>query len=139
MTQQERTRIFLMYYGSPLIVNQKFEIYEGTTYEQDHIFDYSRIGIPDRISSGRDSEVALYLKDIEDISNEDAIEVARLNDVHTDNPILVSKSLMHWLKKEGYCRDINYVIADYLREKGYALPYKGQSLFELGIAIRQKV
>lgn len=29
-------------------------------------------------------------------------------------------------------------IVDYLREKGYALPYKGQSLFELGIAIENK-
>ncbi len=28
-------------------------------------------------------------------------------------------------------------IADYLREKSYALPYKNQSLFDLGIAVNQ--
>ena len=73
----------------------------------------------------------LLLKSLSDISDEDAIEVGRLNGSITSNNLLVGKALCHWLRIEGTNRDITFEAIDFLRSKGYLLPFNGLSTEEL--------
>jgi len=73
----------------------------------------------------------LRLKSLSDISDEDAIEVGRLNGSITSNNLLVGKALCHWLRIEGTNRDITFEAIDFLRSKGYLLPWMGLSTEEL--------
>lgn len=70
----------------------------------------------------------LLLKPLSSISDEDAIEIRKLNGNITANNKLVGHTLVHWLYKEGTSRDIPFEAVDYLRSKGYALPWMGLSV-----------
>ncbi len=73
----------------------------------------------------------LYLTPLSKITDEDAIEVGRLNGIKTDNPLLVGKSLAYWLGKDKGRRDVIFEVADFLRSRGYALPAFGHSVDDL--------
>jgi hypothetical protein len=63
----------------------------------------------------------IKLKDISKITDEDAEHIIQLD-------VLLSDNFFNDLKK-GYCN--KYEVVDYLRSKGYALPFMGYSVDEL--------
>lgn len=77
------------------------------------------------------NEDFLELISLSELSDEDAIEVGKLNGSITDNDKLVGHSLVYWLHKKGTNRDITFEAIDYLRSKGYAVPYMGLSVEKL--------
>jgi len=83
-------------------------------------------------------ECKLLLTPLSEITDEDAIEVARLNRVETSCPELVGHSIIHWRVKNGFVREFNAEMCDYLRSKGYDAGYLNiPSLIEAGIAIKK--
>jgi len=119
LTQKERTRIFLQYYGSPLQDIQTKEILNiGLQQYNAALFNnVSRV---------------LLLKDIEDISDEDKKKVLSPLIIGTSLEKATVLGIFYSLEK---C--VDYRVIDILRELGYEVPYKGQSLFTLGIAVKQ--
>lgn len=89
------------------------------------------------------SEVKLLLTPLEDISDEHAIEVAKMfyenDEFHTTEAgRKIAKTLNDKNSGLGTFVAINLIkVIDQLREWGYMLPYKGINLFEAGIAIKK--
>ncbi len=90
----------------------------------------------------------LHLKDIEDIEPEHAIHIGKIsgNEVDRYNNtdlllIMKAKKLLSGVDKHtpNSCVGNWAEIIDYLKENGYAVPYKGHSLFDLRIAIKTEI
>ncbi len=71
----------------------------------------------------------LLLTPLSMISDEDALQVGMLHDVpHLKNTLIIGKAIIHWLNVNSKSRDLNIEIIDFLRSKGYALPFMGLSV-----------
>lgn len=82
-------------------------------------------------------DAKLILKDLSDITDEDAIEVANiigLKEWEEEDKLAYGKEYAM-----EYGNGIIYRVADFLRSKSYMIPYKGINLFDAGIAIRKQV
>lgn len=170
LTNQDRARIFSMYWGSP--VQQQVE--NGKV--QGKMIRVSETTVcvefyADRTSAATFCSCKLILKPLSALSDEDIVRIAKMAiqgpALSIDNDEIQVDEHIH---RDGekvavsvYCRcfegtvyifydfavrlqeaeqadvisstDNALAIGDMLRERGYALPYKGESLFDLGIAI----
>jgi hypothetical protein len=115
INNQSKVKLFALYWGQKIIR-------DNTT---DKFFPVDGANISFELE-----DAWLQLKPLSAISDEDAIKVGRLNPV-MDNDLLVGKSICHWLDKRGTNRDITFEAVDYLRSKGYALPWMGLSVEEM--------
>lgn len=82
-------------------------------------------------SSHRIYESYLELKPLSSITDEDAIKVARLNPSVEKDGFLIgmsSERAIRFAKNNIYFLQYKTETADYLRSKGYALPYMGLSV-----------
>ena len=73
----------------------------------------------------------LTLKPLSSISDEDAIEVAKM--VFGDrfsSHLIIGQSYAHWLNKNPLYA-LDWKVVDYFRSKGYALPWLGLSVEEM--------
>lgn len=70
----------------------------------------------------------IELTSLSAITNEDAKEVGKLNGSVTSDDLLVGHALVHWLDKKSTNRDIPFEAVDFLRSRGYALPWMGVSV-----------
>lgn len=74
----------------------------------------------------------LILTPISEITDEDAISAYDIEHPKNEASDLDKvESLKMWIETDAIGRDV----ADFLRSRGYALPYMGIDLFETGIAI----
>lgn len=158
LTNEERARVFAMYYSN----NVRFLSGGAETVvrmDGNVLIDMDI----DRFGSG--GHYKLLLTPLSKITDEHAIEVAKVISAsdfkwgisRVDNMINITNKFFRLYMDTDKCElmlhgrvqfsefeyseykypkafDFIYII-DHLRSLGYALPYKGQSLFELGIAI----
>jgi hypothetical protein len=145
LTTEEITRVYAMYLGGQVR-------YAGCTWDlrgvdSNEILDTITIANP---NDGEDWTVTnewdkfqLILKDLSDITDEDALNVAKMIDVYpyeTDRYKI--DRVRSWLNKpnifghESFLGSMSSVF-DFLRSRSYHLPYKNINLFEAGIAIKE--
>lgn len=158
LTNQERARIFAMYLGQKVFSNSYSKgVRELTANDLGNVL-YS------------DDKGLLNLSELQDITDEDAIEVADmltgfLSGIQrygiNENEHRFKQVICYGVSGDEYGGTINIhadgsiiwdyenktkydghelrllQVYDYLRENSYALPFKGQDLFELGIAINK--
>lgn len=158
LTRDEIDRIQAMYWGAKTNYLSK----EGDMDEPYKIGERFYVDL----SQFNRCKVKLLLTPLASISDDDAIEVAKIANVLPNNWFEYKKYSVDKVEhpNEGtevrvlgysvritndgqiyfydYSRPTTAIaihgiidVLDYLRSKSYALPYKGQSLFELGIAI----
>lgn len=164
LSKEEIARVFQLYgLGSKCYFDNK--IYNIYSFTEKYVKAYP-VNDLERKNMFYYSQCKLLLKPLSSITDEDAIEVAKIADIlpwnwfeykkysvdKIDHPndgteIRVLDYSVRITNAGGiyfydYSRP-NTAIAipgiadaiDFLRSKGYALPYKGKSLFELGLAI----
>lgn len=145
LTTEDKARVFALYLGSDYQVE-----YVSVTTGKDtvrrgnlSIFDLYMYQ-PEKW--GDVYTVKLILKDLADITDEDAIEVIKsihsaCSPVWIDNIVCYNDYVYYDLKNErlqlALYGAIPYMAVDKLRELGYAVDYKGINLFHTGIAIKQ--
>lgn len=84
-----------------------------------------------------DYKTTLLLKPLSSITDEDAIEVAKFCHIssHKDNHVLKHEGkdlIENYLYRQSNVNGINWLrVFDYLRSKGYALPYLNYSIEDL--------
>lgn len=86
------------------------------------------------------SDCQIMLKPLSLISNEDAIEVAKMNfHGHTEHPqVELGRALVQKIHKHIYCEKVVTII-DFLRSKSYDCGYGNiPSLIAMGIAVEAK-
>lgn len=136
LTTEDRGKVFALYYGSKYsyVDDGGVEITEevsGITVEC--ICDNDHVGNP---------QLSLY--DLSDITDEDAVEVAKIYYETDEGSWQQGKGVINLLIKEPYIKlvhprfDTICAVIDFLRSRLYALPYKGINLFDAGIAKRIK-
>jgi hypothetical protein len=154
LTREEVARVFAMY------------AYSETKYQANDLITLDLItgAIVDIVKYGHGK---LLLTPLDKITDEDAIDVAKIAGYDNDYEIRrVKNGNEIWITKiagafresicldemkitnhgydDAYGHDREYPlpnvieVIDYLRSKGYALPYKGQSLFGLSLAIQKQ-
>lgn len=125
LTNEQKAKIFAMYWGQRVLKFSKTA--PATQYVDEYMF--ARI----------DKECVLALTPLSAISDEHAIEVAKMNRyTASDDSAICAKVGRDILKRcfvENPVMCLPYECADKLRQWGYALPYNGIDLFEAGIAI----
>lgn len=170
LTNQDRARIFAMYFGAEVKPNAEHKS-KGKIYMVGDSTICIRQTILPKVHFVPIDECRLVLRPLSALSDEDIVRIAKMaiqgpalsidnDEIHIDGPI----------HRDGekvavgvYCRcfegtvyifydfavriqeneqadvisstDNALAIGDMLRERGYALPYRGESLFDLGIAI----
>ena len=129
LTKKERINILAQYWGQSGII--------------EHFYGHNEEEISDE-TIGRD--IKLCLNDIDDISDEHCVEVGKIfghvedRDYNTKLYVIMRvKKLLSGVDKHSPNSSISVwsEVVDYLRENGYAVPYKGQSLFDLGVAVKK--
>jgi hypothetical protein len=128
----ERMRIIASYWDNPACV----------VCESGVVDDNTRVDA-DTITLGE--ELVIYLRDIEDITDDDCVALGKMFGHVEDREyntklyvIMRVKKLLSGVDKHSPNSSIDVWagVVDYLRKHRYAVPYKGHSLFELGIAKR---
>lgn len=95
-------------------------------------------GIVISLQESGSASFQLSLFDLSDITDEDAVEVAKILGFHSSQ-----KEMGKWYVKDGLTHKtdvqphIIIQVIDFLRSRSYALPYKSVNLFDAGIAIRR--
>jgi len=129
ITQEIKERVFLLYPYAKVQSRRSDKIYSITG----HLLDRNLLRIRKESQKNCDihlyiSEVSLLLKPLSSISDIDAIEVAKLND--TVAQVWNGKVLLKdFGDRKG--RGLNVGVIDFLRSKGYALPYLNYSVEDL--------
>ena len=140
LTTEESIQLLLGYWGQEGNLSLADESAEGydCKIDADSISKY--------ISDPDETCLRVYLKDLKDISDEDCIQVGRIaghvEDRHDNTRLFVIMRTKKLLSGEDHFTPTSSIgswaeILDYLRLNGYEIPYKGKSLFELGIAIKK--
>lgn len=157
LTNQDIARIFALYMPCKIVVNDKIKTITGITFQPIDFTTAIQINGGEHWGRFYDNQPITYklrLTPLSKITDEHAIELANLFEnakweflhrepynlvLSTNNFILiVTEDYLLFKDKESGELLPNMAIIeafDRLRELGYDLPYKGQSLFELGIAI----
>lgn len=135
LTDQEIIRVFHLFYGVDIVGTESEKVVANTFFDD----TAHQLMV--------DGKVKLPLTPLSMISDEDCAEIAAIASSWEDAAPLLAEDVSEWLEEvlSGNCATYaDYVsgyqmleIIDCLRSKGYALPYKGKSLFELGIAIEK--
>lgn len=138
LTNDEIFKVVAMYWGCECSVpkihskNNKREISETDRWIQ-----------TSWLNTDTEVDIHLLLTPLAKITDEHAIKVAKINGVRTDNPLLVGKSMIHWLAEKGTNRDVNFEVYQQLILWGYAIPLwfgidhwaNGKTAIELEVAI----
>lgn len=113
--------IFALYWGCKYTYKNEWGTYSA------EVGDYHWM---DHVKQG----AQIHLKELSEITDEDALHIALTFYTHYKSDIInaTKESLL------VHTESLEYPVADYLRSKGYALPFEGQDLFESGIAIKAK-
>lgn len=132
LSKEDRAVIYGMYIGADVSAGtgnldklRGFNIPNGEVYISSGIvhFDFCK----------------LLLTDLADITDEDALKVAKILGFTTS-----LKEMGKWYVKDGFIHktdasaDKFILLIDFLRSRSYALPYKSVNLFDAGIAIRKQ-
>lgn len=152
MSKEDRARVFALYLGCDLDLG-----------DNEHTATLAGVGMDDFTSiehstgsygehSIHDQSTKLILKDLSEISDEDAVEVAKILKVsYSNNPesdaCFDITGLAYFLQElfetgsdvMSVTGDKFLLLSDYLRSKSYMLPYKGQDLFTTGIAVKESL
>lgn len=127
MTQIEKEAFMFQYYGQQVLC------WKGATSSHKNMV----VGVNNLIST---ESLFLQLKSIESITDEDAIELFDLLvPKHTDDDKEIKlKNVKRWIDKDGDEHLLEHAgtIIDFLRSKGYLLPfrqYSTEQLIESGI------
>lgn len=131
LTNKDKARIFALYLGCEIIN-------PDNAFTRNYVCDGFEISL---IEKGQ-SNNQLILKPLSAILDEDAIEVAKMNYSNRDEKIDGAKERYIRSTKTYILNPVEvlqYPIVDFLRSRGYALPYKGIDLFEAGIAIEKQL
>lgn len=145
LTTEDKARIFALYLGADcevisVIPEMKPYIALGVFAVTTPIISMFQDGVLD---------IKLLLKDLSDITEEDAIEIIKVdwNRIEIpDNvklleikrsPTSIIYEFMGQKSQIHLSYNTLYPFADKLRELGYMLPYKGINLFDVGLAIKQ--
>jgi len=155
LTNEEIARVFAMYWGGKVSTidgdGKMLTLYpkcitvklNKITFGQElHGLDDGNGGLH-RSYPHYGGSCKLYLTSLSKITDEHALDVAKINGIRTENPLLVGKSISYWLKIQGENRDCTIEIFQYLIQKGYAVPLffginhwaNAKTPIELGIAI----
>lgn len=152
LTNEEIARVFHSYHNCE--ITAKYDPNGLSGMEIDKITGISEYGINTSAGYLWDlSDCKLLLTPLDKISDEHAIEIAKIEGM-ANSKILVRDNVGITIVDDTYEMTLYYREAvivftknkspyacnqsqmfDKLRELGYALPYKGKSLFELGLAI----
>lgn len=138
LTTQEKAQVFSLYLGWPIISgNGKFLKLDGAClYGELHCIDEREAATILEISD----KPKLVLKPLGSISQKDYEHLIGLNRAQFEQPKFKSwkdykDALLVAAAEEVHNILFDYQEADYLRSRGYALPYKGHDLFDAGLAI----
>jgi len=137
LSNSEIEKVFSMYWGCPttFISHERDgeQIKVGRYFFSDEISDFHRFNSK------------IELKSLAEISDEHAIEVAKaagllMQPFGEKGMIDFGRNMANYFQNNILCgytiEPLDYVnMVDKFRELGYALPYNGFDLFELGIAI----
>lgn len=122
-TLENKAKFFAQYWGQ--------EVFSKTHGATTHILDYVRLGSISDIS-------VIELKPLSQISDEDAIEVAKICLIQAgeyDNTVsdyeLLNYCHTEYIQPNEYLRFTPQYILDFLRSRGYALPWMGLSVDKL--------
>jgi hypothetical protein len=131
LTKEERAKIYSLYYGA--------DCYHYTGWRDGATEKITAKHIA-MIEDGGSKYSQLILKDLSEITDEDALNVAKTH--YENREEMIAASPQRYIKnvKEHVLTPIEvlpYYITDFLRSKSYALPYNGHDLFTLGIAIKE--
>lgn len=159
LTSEIKAKIFGLYLGSPIRVSQNKLFIDDTINNGStiHGHEFTIWDVHDTGYGSKAFDVRLILKPISEISDEDAITVAKMlgceveldEKIYPPNPMLrnipklttdqklsnIGKRELNILDNTVGVNPMEFDIADFLRSKSYALPYMGIDLFEAGIAI----
>lgn len=161
LSNEQKAKVFALYIGGAIMTLEGCGEIIGILAETDPFTrDYTKslndLDHAVRVDFGKGSnkgnnygwfnteECQLILKPLSKISDEDAISVAKLmpnydplDQTASDEEIL---EILVFDGKEAtteHIEELPLKIYDFLRSKGYALPYMGIDLFESGIAIEE--
>lgn len=137
-TTQNKSKFFAQYLGCDVVLGYSSRIRLGEYQAlrlQDFHLTFSYLNDPLAHTEGN-TVPKLYLKSINDISDKDSIAVADIagNSSYTDDRRSFNGRLLvteFWLKVSNVRANEWQIIFDYLRSKGYALPYMGLSIEKL--------
>jgi hypothetical protein len=108
-TEFNKAKLFAQYYGQKVYHYNNWDDY-ATGIMQDHWLN--------------EPNACLILRPLSSITDDEAIEVAKLQDwEYTDRKDIIG-AIKIAVKNEWF----NYSTCDYLRSKGFALPYMGLSV-----------
>ena len=121
-TIENKSKFFAQYWGSPIVYTGKGKPIRGLgkkiTLSYENANEFQTI----LFSNQR----AVELKSLSDISDEDAIEVAKLLNWKANDFDI------KWIKNKDFeWQTIKLSVTDFLRSRGYALPYMGLSVEKL--------
>lgn len=161
LTNNEEDKIFGMYLPCDVLCGKQ----SGWIHSQKQHYADLRFYV-----ENKDRGLKLLVTQLSKISDEHAIEVAKITDVVTNTGLLVrrgidcvsiydkyndtvdtkqkdgivefhtdSLDIFYWSEGKVQSSDLerHLLIIDFLRSKGYALPFRNASLFDLGIAIEK--
>lgn len=164
LTNEERARIFAMYMPCDIVqgdillrTDRKLVAIGGLETDK---MQWGKLSNMASISNAFVNEFKLILTPLSKITDEHAIEVAKIYDAKEEwkvprdlvaggryitnafsgDDIYFLDLKIRFLSIDGFETvesEVMLQILDRLRELGYALPYKGKSLFELGVAIEK--
>lgn len=116
ITLENKEKFFTQYWGQKVITNDNL----------------SSIGVATYVNGTSIILEYLLLKPLSSITDEDAIEVARIAGyTNVVYDMRKKKSLIRMVKDAISNHILTYKIVDYLRSKGYALPWMGLSVEEM--------
>src|SRR6476660_685633 len=104
LSREEIAMVFAMYLGAEI----KYAEHEETS-TLESVSVSGLLGDENRDESGEGwydtADCKLLLTPLSEITDEDAIEVAKLHNISTDNLLKMGQALVYWLDKEGKSRD----------------------------------
>lgn len=139
LTQQDKAMVFAMYIGSDIKVSDSKKQYNLIGVVRNNC---TVIGTQGMVKTSGIDICKLILKDLSDITDEDAIEVGKIFSKNSGT-WQQGRGVLHFLLSGnfqplgGIDFDTITNIIDYLRSKSYMLCCKGINLFDAGIAIRK--
>jgi len=116
-TLENKAKFFALYFMQRVYNNSNYPENKNT------LLDYALLSYTDKAEY-------LELKPLSSISEEDAIELAKIENDFTD-PIRRGKAIIRFFEYSSYRHYTCGRMIDFLRSRGYALPWMGLSVEKL--------
>jgi hypothetical protein len=108
-----------------------FDTFKGQYYNQNVGVRYVETGSTEKKSCLTQDGHMLSLKSLFSITKKDTIEVGRIKGYKGENKFIEGRGIIHRLRTLYHKHEIPFTAVDYLRSKGYALPWMGISVDEM--------